>query len=173
MIRRMLSYQLGCVVISLLVSSCGPGQFLGPTITPSPTFTLTPTITPSPTPTLTPTRTPTPTITPSPTSSCLLDGKWSGKGISFEISNCTITKVVYLFTAGGYFSAILRYDEIVIVGNKFNFSKPEGNGEYKFSGEFNSDVHAFGKVTLPKGYSVGTGTLTQDVTFGWEASPEK
>jgi len=51
------------IVISLLASSCGPGQFLGPTITPSPTFTPTPTITPSPTPTLTPTITPTSTST--------------------------------------------------------------------------------------------------------------
>jgi len=48
-------------LIIFLVSACGPGQFLGPTITPSPTFTLTPTITPNPT------STPTPTLTPSPT----------------------------------------------------------------------------------------------------------
>jgi hypothetical protein len=52
--------------MSLIVSSCGPGQFLGPTITASPTSTPTPTITPSPTPTLTPTITPTPTPTPIP-----------------------------------------------------------------------------------------------------------
>lgn len=166
---------LSTAFVIFAASGCGPGQFLGPTITPSPTLTLTPTITPSttPTPTLTPTRTPTPTITPSPTSSCLLDGKWSGQGIAFEISTCTITKATHLLTGGGHFYGILRYDQIPIVDNKFNFSKTEGNGNYIFSGEFDSNVHAFGKVTLPKGYSVGTGTLIQDVTFNWEASPEK
>jgi len=67
MIRQRLSLQLILVMISLLVSSCGPGQLFGPTITPSPTPTLTPTITPTPTLTPTPTSTPTPTITPTPT----------------------------------------------------------------------------------------------------------
>ena len=172
-IRRTSFFLLPIVLISLLVSSCGPRQFLGPTITPSPTFTLTLTITPTPTPTLTPTRTPTPTITPSPTSSCLLDGKWSGQGIAFEISNCTITKATHLLTGGGHLYGILRHDQIPIVDNKFDFSKTEGNGNYIFSCEFDSNVHSFGKVTLPKGYSVGTGTLTQDVTFRWEASLEK
>ena len=59
------------LLITLAVSGCGPGQLLGPTITPSPTATLTPTLTPTPTstPTLTPTATPTstPTLTPTPT----------------------------------------------------------------------------------------------------------
>ena len=67
MIRQRFSHQLILFVISLLVSSCGPGQLFGPTITPSPTLTLTPTITPSPTLTPTPTSTLTPTITPTPT----------------------------------------------------------------------------------------------------------
>ena len=56
------------LLVTLAVSGCGPGQLLGPTITPSPTTTLTPTLTPTPTstPTLTPTATPTntPTLTP-------------------------------------------------------------------------------------------------------------
>jgi len=67
MIRQCLSRQLILVVISSLVSSCGPGQLFGPTITPSPTATLTPTVTPSPTLTPTRTSTPTPTITPTQT----------------------------------------------------------------------------------------------------------
>lgn len=62
------------LVITLLVSACGPGQFLGPTVTPSSTATLTPTptqiftetstatITPSPTATLTPTPVPQPLL---------------------------------------------------------------------------------------------------------------
>ena len=50
---------------SLLLSACGPGQALGPTLTPSPTFTFTPTSTSTSTPTFTPTLTP--TFTPSAT----------------------------------------------------------------------------------------------------------
>jgi len=66
-----------------------------------------------------------------------------------------------------------QFVEIPILGNKFSFSKKAGNGEHVLSGEFDSNVHAFGKVTLPVGYNLGTGTLTQEVTFRWEASPEK
>lgn len=62
-------------LISLSASGCGPGQFLGPTITPTSTATPLPTRTPIPptatrtlvptkTPTRPPTRTPTPTIPP-------------------------------------------------------------------------------------------------------------
>ena len=58
------------ISISLLISSCGPGQLFGPTITPTFTATLTstPTLTPTvtPSPTITPTLTPSPTATPSP-----------------------------------------------------------------------------------------------------------
>lgn len=57
-----------CIVIFL--SGCGPGQLLGPTITPTPTLTQTPLPTNTFTPTQTPTPTPIPptlTYTPSPT----------------------------------------------------------------------------------------------------------
>jgi hypothetical protein len=47
------------LVVSAIISSCGPGQLLGPTLTPTPTNTLTllpsPTFTPTPLPTATPT----------------------------------------------------------------------------------------------------------------------
>ena len=60
------------IAMSLLLSSCGPGQLLGPTITATPTVTstatatstVTPTLTLSPTITLT--STPLPTLTPTP-----------------------------------------------------------------------------------------------------------
>lgn len=71
---------LACfLAISLLLSACGPGQWLGPTLTPTFTSTPSPTLTPTPTatstptptatftPTLTPSLTPTATITPTPT----------------------------------------------------------------------------------------------------------
>ena len=60
-----------CILaLSLLISGCGPGQLLGPTLTPTSTqtLTLTPTATsshtPTPTATSTPTNTPTDTLTP-------------------------------------------------------------------------------------------------------------
>jgi WD40 repeat protein len=44
------------LALGMLATACGPGQFLGPTVTPSPT--LTPTFTPTPVPTSTPTLLP-------------------------------------------------------------------------------------------------------------------
>lgn len=55
------------LVFSIFLSSCGPGQLFGPTITPTPTSTSTPTLTPTNTLTLTPTNTLTPTSTNTPT----------------------------------------------------------------------------------------------------------
>lgn len=63
------------LLAALALSGCGPGQLLGPTVTPTPTLTLTPTPTLTPTatatatatPTLTPTATATPTLTPTAT----------------------------------------------------------------------------------------------------------
>lgn len=50
------------IVITILLSGCGPGQLFGPTITPTSTQTpIPPTFTPTPVP---PTATPTPTLTP-------------------------------------------------------------------------------------------------------------
>ncbi len=57
--RKFLLFLSSYLIISLILSSCGPGQIFGPTLTP--TNTATPSVTPSPT------KTPTPTITPSPT----------------------------------------------------------------------------------------------------------
>lgn len=54
------------ITVGLLTSGCGPGQLLGPTITPSPT----PTSTPTSTPTRTPTPVPTATLTPTPVPVC-------------------------------------------------------------------------------------------------------
>ncbi|MHB1355860.1 MAG: hypothetical protein ACYCZF_07765 [Anaerolineae bacterium] len=71
--RKHRSIALLVLVLGLVVSGCGPGQLLGPTLTTTPTRTLTSTptatrtLTPTPTSTHTPTNTSTPTITPSPT----------------------------------------------------------------------------------------------------------
>src|SRR5688500_9117996 len=65
-------------VLSMVLSSCGPGQLFGPTVTQTPTATSTVTITPTATPTLTPsptitsTPTSTPTLTPTPLSAIFM-----------------------------------------------------------------------------------------------------
>lgn len=58
---------IGLVIVSLLLSSCGPGQLLGPKPTETSTVTATLTNTPTPTATLTPTPTATSTATSTPT----------------------------------------------------------------------------------------------------------
>ena len=64
---------LAVVAVVLLVSGCGPGGLLGPTVTPTPTETLNPLPSPSSTatstamPTATATDTPTQTLTPTST----------------------------------------------------------------------------------------------------------
>lgn len=54
---------IGLIVVSLALTSCGPGQLLGPKPTVTPTPTVTSTVTPTPTPTSTSTATPTSTST--------------------------------------------------------------------------------------------------------------
>jgi hypothetical protein len=58
------------VLLSLLLSACGPGQLFGPTTTPTATPTPPATSTPVPTATQPPTPTPTPVV---------YDGEWSGQ----------------------------------------------------------------------------------------------
>ncbi|MFZ2096530.1 MAG: hypothetical protein WAV05_07810, partial [Anaerolineales bacterium] len=57
---------VGLLAIGTGISSCGPGQLLGPTLTPTPTNTPVPTNTATATNTATPTNTPLPTSTPIP-----------------------------------------------------------------------------------------------------------
>ncbi len=55
------------LMLSMILSSCGPGQLLGPKPTATPTATATSTVTPTSTATQTPTATSTPTATPTST----------------------------------------------------------------------------------------------------------
>ncbi len=61
------------LLVVLLTSSCAPGQFLAPTMTPTLTMTPSATITPTQTSTPTATFTPTKTLTPTLTSGQILD----------------------------------------------------------------------------------------------------
>lgn len=72
-----------CLVLSMALTACGPGQWFGPTITPTATITPTPTNTSTPTPSLTPTPIP-PTATATPIPIILTDGthKWIVKSVS-------------------------------------------------------------------------------------------
>ncbi len=67
MSNRKLAFVILLCALSFLITSCGPGQILGPEFTPTPTSTLTPTPTSTITTTATQTNTPTPTYTPTPT----------------------------------------------------------------------------------------------------------
>jgi hypothetical protein len=58
------------MILFVSISACGPGQLFGPTLTTTPTTTLTPTNTPTLTITATPTNTPTLTATPVPAGPC-------------------------------------------------------------------------------------------------------
>jgi Tol biopolymer transport system component len=71
MVSKQRTITLLVLVLSLLESSCGPGQLFDQTITPNPTLTSTPIPTSTFTPTLTPRPTVTPTITPTPIGSGL------------------------------------------------------------------------------------------------------
>jgi hypothetical protein len=78
----------------------------------------------------------------------------------------------FLFSTGQQTLGISRFDEIPILHNQFRVSSLEGSGAYIFSGKFDSNMNASGRVTFPSGYRVGTGSLREQVTFTWEASPE-
>lgn len=64
---RRTAFLFVCVVASLALSACGPGQLFGPTLTPTPTITFTPTSTFTPLPTETATLTPLPPPAAAPT----------------------------------------------------------------------------------------------------------
>jgi len=103
------------IVASLVISSCGPGQFLGPTLTltptdtPTPTPTLTPTLTPTPMPTLTPTLTPTSTSIPGIEAPIILNN-----GVGIEVQNAILGDKQPGYTAkSGY---VILSIEIAISG---------------------------------------------------------
>jgi hypothetical protein len=77
--------------LGVVLTACGPGQFLGPTLTPVPTSTFTATSSPLPTatytPTSTPTRTPTPTMTLTPTPAAV------GQSVPYGSLEITVLKI--------------------------------------------------------------------------------
>ncbi len=93
------------LIASFGLAGCGPGQLLGPTLTPTPTATSTATATPLPTSTSTATPTPVATRTPRPTAESLcfkweeIDKTFSGKKV------CVLGTVVAArdVNAGGYY----------------------------------------------------------------------
>ncbi len=93
------------LLASSALAACGPGQLLGPTLTPTPTSTATATATPLPTSTPTTTPTPVATRTPRPTAESLcfkweeIDKTFAGKKV------CVLGTVVVArdVNAGGYY----------------------------------------------------------------------
>ena len=173
------------VLLSLLVTSCGPGQLFGPTVTPTSTPTLTPTNTPSPTITPSPTSTLTPTVTPSltPTPSCSVkSGKWTsnemvngflpGPLLTFSVRNCQVTQVqIVSFPAPGELFWMPIDTPIPILDAKFSYTDSSGMGEFTLEGTFDSEITASGTLFFPKGFLVVDYTLPNDVTIPWSAHP--
>jgi len=150
------------LVMSLVLSACGPGQVFGPTITPTPTLTSTPTITPTLAPSATPTVTFTPTSTLTPTPSCTVqNGDWSGDFSDFKVDNCTITSASFTIQAngGGTDTITLIKQSIPIANNEFQYSfTTQNTGAFAnsqtnmvFSGTFSSPTEFKGILQLPEG----------------------
>jgi hypothetical protein len=140
------------LVMSLVMSGCGPGQMFGPTVTPTPTLTPTSTLTPTATPTFTPSATPTVTYTPTPTltptlSCSVQNGEWSGKGVSFTVENCVITSANFLFANGDQFTMRFWIEDIPIVDDKFQSYE----ATMEFSGTFTSPTKCDAQLKLPEG----------------------
>jgi len=126
---------LSLLLISLLLSSCGPGQFLGPTITPSPTPTLTPTITHTPSPTATSTPTPTPSPTPVPPTVLgeLMDTEGAIIGAEIKLTKYQDEDCVNLAKSGETLSDSDMQNFEACVTPDFASTTSGTEGEYRFS----------------------------------------
>ena len=157
-------------VISLFLSAsflaaCGPGQLLGPTLTPTPTNTSTPTLTPTSTLTLTPTLTSTPAATATITASACLaaSGKWQSHEISesfgmpmpiltFTVGNCNITSwEIWIFPVPRELLFWQGSSTIPIADEQFFQDEDTGMGIFSFEGIFDSTVTSHGMFKFPKG----------------------
>jgi Tol biopolymer transport system component len=132
------------LVLTFILTSCGPGQVFGPTMTPTRTMTSTPTSTD--TPTLTPTYTPSPTITPSPTltptptpfggGGLIIFSKMTGGGIfSMKPDGSEVTK----YKSAGLYA---NRPEWSPDGTRFAYLKPVGNllNVYVMTADGSSDI---------------------------------
>ena len=137
---------ISLISISVILSACGPGQLLGPTLTPTPTNTLTPTHTPTVTHTHTPTmtHTPIPSITPTPISPLREMGciKWD------EVTRAHVGQTICVF------------GEIVIAENRSHGEGWWSGGDfYIFFGEDTSsastDFRLFAPNTSGYGFDPG------------------
>lgn len=139
------------LIIVLMLTSCGPGQFLGPTLTPLPTNTLTPTAIATSTsiPTATSTNTPLPTETPT-ILVVAKTGQWKGDtpSVSFKVtgngqiqglkitvpvgsSDCLIEAPDIEMFADGTFTFIDSFNSLEVNVIKGNFtSETTMNGVY-------------------------------------------
>jgi len=150
------------IIVSFLLSACGPGQLFGPTLTSTPTITLTstPTFTPTATltPTLTLTLTPTAafTRTPRPTP-IVYDGKWYGKisaggKISFGVLHNGITSLNVSFRitqSNGTCDVSVRIEipsSLSIHSNKFFINTTD----LRVNGTFDSATTASGTLIASK-----------------------
>ncbi len=179
-------------LFSLFLSACGPGQLLGPTLTPTPTRTSTPTSTSTLTLTPTPTLTYTPTITPSaastrtntPAPACLAaNGIWKTNEtlsspfpqipiLTFIVKNCAVTYwEIWVFPVPGELLYRTGTTSIPVSEDRFPHDENTGWGVFTLEGTFDSSTSAHGSLFFPKGFSIFGTILTKDVSISWTASP--
>jgi hypothetical protein len=156
------------VILTFILSSCGPGQLSG--VAPS----ATPTSTPISSPTTTVTPTSSPTLTPTP---IIYDGDWTGKTeqgypVSFTIEDNTVTKYYIKYGNAAVGCSIeINYD---IKNDKSEIKPKLENGKYEFISD--SDVLMIELIGIfnPSGEASGTFKARtkqcDNVNTTWEAS---
>jgi hypothetical protein len=168
------------ILFSAVLSACGPGQLLGPTLTPTPTNTATQSPTFTPTITFTPTSTPTfaPTDTPAP--ACMpINGEWKsnetskpwGPILTFTIRDCKIVSLqIWTYPVPGELMPWSGTTDIVISEDQFSHDVVTETGTFTIQGAFDSPTSGHGSFFFQKGFSVFGTILTKDVSIPWTAS---
>lgn len=166
------------LLLSLLISACGPGQLFGPTFTPTPTITPTSTSTLTPTATLTPTQTLTPTATltrtPRPTP-IVYDGRWSGRTsaggkVIFDVVKNKISSLTvnfHLTITNGTCDVSIKVDVpsgLDITNKMFNIDA----SDVKVVGAFDSATTASGTVIA----SANNARCNGGVNLTWTAEKQ-
>lgn len=159
------------LIMSFLLSACGPGQLFGPTLTPTPTITPTSTPTLTPTATSTPTLTPTATFTHTPTPTPIVyDGSWSGRTsaggkISFKVVENGVSSFdisFYLTIKNGSCDVSMNVSispALSIADNQFNIGAPD----VTVAGVFETATTASGTVAASANHAKCNGGV--DLTW--------
>ena len=146
------------IILSMVLSSCAPGQVLGPSLTPTAVPTDTATATPLPTFTPAPTETPLPTSTPIPF--IIQDAKFQKyqKQCSTNVNFTAVSGDSFTLT-GGPIGVINGKLVLFCYGAKHTWLGTLTYAGYTFASDSNSPLQF---TVTPEGYQYisGTGTVT-------------